>query len=151
MKLDDWIEFAALLGALSAASQRLVDIIKGIFEWLAVPKTNSVDEGKRNAAILTLTVIAGFVSAWLIQSLIKDVIGREPSFCDLMGIGFLSAAGSTFWNAIFDYFKALKRIKVLQVEEGKARIAALNRALPAQVGDLAQLNAQISATLKDNS
>ena len=55
----------SLLIALSIASERLVDIIKGLVPWLNQQRRKPAQEGWRKAALQVLAVIAGITTAWL--------------------------------------------------------------------------------------
>src|ERR1700738_648174 len=54
----------SLLVAVSIASERLVDIIKGLVPWLNQQRRKPVEEGWRKAALQVIAVIAG-TTAWL--------------------------------------------------------------------------------------
>jgi hypothetical protein len=54
----------SLLVALSVASERLVDIIKGLVPWLNQQRPKATEEGWRKAALQLIAVIAGITTAW---------------------------------------------------------------------------------------
>ena len=53
-----------MLIAISIASERVVEIIKGYFPWLNLEKQDPVIEGKRKSALQLLAVVAGIVTAF---------------------------------------------------------------------------------------
>ncbi len=65
----------SLLIALSIASERLVDIIKGLIPWLNQPRLRPAEEGWRKAALQVLAVIAGVTTAWLASAAIPKGVG----------------------------------------------------------------------------
>ena len=64
----------SLLVALSIASERLVDIIKGLVPWLNQQR-KPTEEGCRKAALQVLAVIAGITTAWLASAAIPKGVG----------------------------------------------------------------------------
>jgi hypothetical protein len=65
----------SLIVALSIASERLVDIIKGLVPWLNQPRRKPAEEGWRKAALQILAVIAGITTAWLASAAIPKCVG----------------------------------------------------------------------------
>jgi drug/metabolite transporter (DMT)-like permease len=105
-----------LLAALSVATERLVEIIKGAIPPLNNTAKDSTLEGFRQVALHLLAAISGFVSAWMAGATMPGVL---PSSWNNYGgyviIGFLVSGGSGFWNSILSYAKATKDIKEAQV------------------------------------
>jgi glucose dehydrogenase len=65
----------SLLVALSIASERLVDIIKGLVPWLNHQQRKPAEEGCMKAALQVLAVIAGITTAWLASAAIPKGVG----------------------------------------------------------------------------
>jgi drug/metabolite transporter (DMT)-like permease len=105
-----------LLAALSVATERLVEIIKGAIPPLNNTAKNPTMEGFRQATLHVLAAISGFVSAWMAGATMPGVI---PTSWNTLGgyviIGLLVSGGSGFWNSILSYAKATKDIKEAQV------------------------------------
>jgi undecaprenyl pyrophosphate phosphatase UppP len=105
----------SLLAALSVATERLVEIIKGAIPWLNNQNKNSTIESWRQVALHVLAAVSGFVSAWMAGSTVSGVI---PASWNHLGgyivIGLLVSGGSGFWNSILSYAKASK-----DIQEGK--------------------------------
>lgn len=97
-----------LLGALSIASERVVEITKGMWPWLnKETPDDAINEGRRKAVILIFAVISGC----LLAVLAKQTLGLGTSDKDwwmAISIGFLSAGGSGFWNSIQSSLNKLK-------------------------------------------
>jgi hypothetical protein len=106
----------SLLAALSVASERFVEIVKGTIPWLNIEKTDSTQEGLRQAALHILAAVAGIVTALLASSAIQGVVpaalATPPG---IIVLGLLVSGGSGFWNSALSYFKAAKDIKEAQV------------------------------------
>ena len=109
----------AYLAALSAASERLVEIIKGIpsLGLCKNPQVDGKDEAKRVAKIDSLSIGAGLITASIAYG-----IGVLPSttWWAVVAYGFLAGAGSGFWNAILAYLlqvKDLKKAKMLGITD----------------------------------
>jgi hypothetical protein len=102
----------SLLAALSVATERLVEIIKGAIPWLNNENENSTLEGWRQALLHLLAAISGFVTAWLANASFANILpggwNRWAGYCL---IGLLVSGGSGFWNSILSYAKASKDIQ----------------------------------------
>lgn len=106
----------SLLAALSVATERLVEIIKGSIPVLNNPAKDSTIEGFRQVVLHLLAAISGFASAWMAGATMPGVL---PATWNTYGgyviIGLLVSGGSGFWNSILSYAKATKDIKEAQV------------------------------------
>jgi hypothetical protein len=105
-----------LLIATSIASERLVEIIKSLFPWLSVQKTEPGDERRRQAAVQTLAIVAGAVTALLTLPVLRIHMPDLPDVVIVVGVGVLSSGGSGLWNTLLTYFLKLKDVKAAQVE-----------------------------------
>ena len=124
MDLNNLSAIVAVIVALSIASERLVEIIKGLLPFLN--KENTTDptkEGWRRAALHVLAVAAGIVTAWLAQPIIPTKAGALSSDLSFLPLGLLASGGSGFWNSILTYFLKIKDIKELEVEQKKKDLA----------------------------
>ncbi len=130
MNIDNLLAFISTLAALSLATERIVEIIKGYIpalgqkevilkkeeateEDLKGLKERKEKESKRKANIQILTVICGIITASLAQKAIGGVAGLEK-FSGIPGIillGFLTSGGSSLWNSILEYVIEVKNIK----------------------------------------
>ncbi|HHO0107652.1 hypothetical protein [Klebsiella quasipneumoniae] len=110
-----------MLIAISIASERVVEIIKGYFPWLNLEKQDPVREGKRKSALQLLAVGAGIVTAFLTQPFVAGSFSafKHPDLMTLC-IGLMASGGSAFWNAILNYLLQVKNLKKLQVNSVKA-------------------------------
>ncbi|MFN0109940.1 MAG: hypothetical protein ACKVZH_13885 [Blastocatellia bacterium] len=98
----------ALLSALSVASERIVETIKGLWPWLNKETLdNEINEGRRKSTILIVAAIAGIVMAWLAKE--TGVINLEGQpFSKVISLGLLSAGGSGLWNSVQTSLNKLK-------------------------------------------
>lgn len=105
----------SLLAALSVATERLVEIIKGSIPWLNAPAGDAKQEGWRQAALHVLAAVAGIVTAWMANSVITGTIpGQWLTGGGIIVIGLLASGGSGFWNSILSYVKATKDLQEAQ-------------------------------------
>lgn len=105
----------SLLAALSVATERLVEIIKGSIPWLNAPAGDAKQEGWRQAALHVLAAVAGIVTAWMANSVITGTIpGQWSTGGGIIVIGLLASGGSGFWNSILSYVKATKDLQEAQ-------------------------------------
>jgi hypothetical protein len=117
MVIDTLIEFVGILVALSAASERLVDIAKGFIKSLQKPAADGTvspaEEARRKAIIQAMAVAAGLLTTWLawpiIGSMFPGTLGNNALV--IIGLGFLVSGGSGLWNSILSYLLAIKDLK----------------------------------------
>lgn len=114
----------SLLIALSVASERVVEIVKGLIPWLNTQKADASQEGWRKAALQALAVGAGILTAVLAQPAIKDVVPGWGEGTTILALGLLASGGSGLWNSVLGYLTAVKDIKVTAGKEAKALLSA---------------------------
>jgi len=106
----------SLLAALSVATERAVEIVKGSIPWLNNQASDKTVEGIRQTILHLLAAACGFVTAWMAGATLTGVVpgnwGPGTSYCI---IGLLVSGGSGFWNSILSYAKASK-----DIQEGNA-------------------------------
>lgn len=123
MVIDSLIELLGLLVALSAASERLVDITKGYIPSLQKSFNNPgqvavpVKEPQRKATIQLMAVLAGLVTAWLAWPIVGEMFPGTlgSNTLVIIGLGFLVSGGSGLWNSILSYLLAIKDLKRKEV------------------------------------
>lgn len=110
--VDFLASFVALLAALSVASERLVEIVKGTVPWLNEQRRDTKQEGRRMATLQALAVIAGIVTAVLARPALKELLpdpwDKPTTF---LALGLLTSGGSGFWNGLLSYVKNVKDLK----------------------------------------
>jgi hypothetical protein len=103
-----------VLLALSIASERLVEIIKGLWPWLDKPNANETAERRRCSAVQFLAVVSGVVTAFLASSYIPPEIARPADGWSILGLGLLASGGSGLWNSVLTYLTKVKDVKKAQ-------------------------------------
>jgi len=116
----------SLLVALSVASERLVEIIKGLVPWLNEQRANSTEEGWRKAALQLLAVAAGFATVWIAPT----NAGVPADFMGKLALGLLASGGSGFWNSILTYVTKAKDIKEAEADSKQVDVQQKKAALP---------------------
>lgn len=123
-------ELQAIIGlilAVSIASERLVEIVKGFFPWLNEIRPTSVDEGRRKAALQILAVASGIGTAFLAQPVLASSLSSlGNSGLAILSVGLLASGGSAFWNGILSYLLQVKDLKKQEVK------ASQNQLLPSK-------------------
>jgi O-antigen/teichoic acid export membrane protein len=109
----------ALILALSVASERLVEIIKGLLPFLNQENSDPTKEGWRRAALQFLAVAAGIITAVLARPAIPADISAATNPLSILALGLLASGGSGFWNSVLTYVLRIKDIKELDVKEKK--------------------------------
>jgi len=114
--------FVAVLVALSVASERLAEIIKGVIPALNNENRNPTREGYRKAAIQSLAVVCGLVTVLLARPALKNML-PDPwnSTGTFLALGFLTSGGSGFWNGILGYVRNVKEIKKSEAASERSR------------------------------
>lgn len=121
----------SLLVALSVASERLVEIIKGLIPILNQQNPDPKKEGWRKAFLQILAVAAGIITACIAGAAIPTDIGIPDDFTGKLALGLLASGGSGFWNSILTYVTKAKDIKGAEADskqvDAQAKKAALSR------------------------
>lgn len=100
---------ATLLIALSVASERLVEIVKGVIPSLTVEQKDEKQERRRKSTIQAIAVLAGIGTTFLVSPILPDKL--PDTWLSKLGIGLIVSGGSGFWNSIQGY--------VIQAKEAK--------------------------------
>lgn len=106
------------------ASERLVEIVKGVIPWLTREKLkDSWRECWRRAILHILAVGAGILTAYLSSDVIRQTIDGAEKLtwgpgCYVV-VGFLISGGSGLWNSILTYLLKVKDLKSAEVEKAK--------------------------------
>jgi drug/metabolite transporter (DMT)-like permease len=102
----------AFLVAISVASERLVEIIKGLIPALSKRQEDATKEGRRAATLQIIAVLSGILTAFLAMPASKGVLpGTLTSLPGILALGLMASGGSGFWNAILSYLLQIKNIK----------------------------------------
>lgn len=124
-------EIITMIIALSVASERLVEIVKGVWPWLDQQRPNRTSEARRKAAVQLLAVVAGIVVTALTWNLVGAVIapGKAP-FWSVVAVGLLASGGSGFWHTILGLVTStrdLRRANVREIEQETQSIGSIPR------------------------
>ncbi len=98
-------QIIAVIIALSVASERLVEIIKGWIPYLNkkfgdTPKDYWHSEDVRKALIQLMAVVGGIVTALLASPAISILLPEWTTTPHVLALGLLASGGSGFWNSI---------------------------------------------------
>jgi hypothetical protein len=102
------------LGALTVASERLIEIVKGLFPSIDEKKDNVDDEAWRRATLHMLAAVAGCITAGLAYYAGVVPAAVSQNGWSMIALGLLASGGSGFWNSILDYLIGLKILKRLK-------------------------------------
>ena len=103
-----------LLIALSVASERLVEIVKGVIPPLNGKSAVPWKENVRRTVLQLLAVGAGIGTAYLARPTIPQEVLSSTSDSAIIALGLLASGGSGFWNSVLTYVLRLKDIKEVQ-------------------------------------
>lgn len=110
--MDKLITVVGFILAISIASERLVEIIKGIVPYLRDQKPDTSQEGIRRSLLQILAVFSGVFTALLA----KDALPPEINNLSIFILGLLASGGSGFWNAILTYISGVKDLNKVETE-----------------------------------
>lgn len=119
INLTELTTIVSLILALSIASERLVEIIKGLIPFLNQENSNPTKEGWRRSMLHTLAVVAGIVTAVLAKQVIPNIGGKPPGDLTILALGFLASGGAGLWNSVLTYLLKIKDIKEIDAEQKK--------------------------------
>jgi hypothetical protein len=105
----------SIILALSIASERLVEIIKGLIPWLDKQNPDPRGEGIRRTCLHILAVISGVLTVYLAKDYIPEDVARPTGSWAILGLGLLASGGSSLWNSVLSYLTNVKDIKKLEV------------------------------------
>jgi hypothetical protein len=113
----DTTRLAAVVGlliALSVASERLVEIVKGVIPPLNGKSAVPWKENVRRTVLQLLAVGAGIGTAFLARPTIPQEALSSTNDSAIIALGLLASGGSGFWNSVLTYVLRLKDIKEVQ-------------------------------------
>ena len=109
--------------ALSIASERLVEIVKGIIPFLSKENSNETFEGWRRSLLQLLAVASAIFTAFISSDYIPHGLVELPeTFSEkwaILGLGLLASGGSGFWNSVLTYLGKAKDVKKAEAETKK--------------------------------
>jgi hypothetical protein len=113
--LDQLLPIVSVVYGLSVATERLVEITKGLIPFLNKrdPKTNpmGLEERYRRAAIQLLAVLCGVGITELVRPMImKELPGSLDNGWSIVTLGLLASGGSSLWNSVLSYLEKVKSI-----------------------------------------
>jgi hypothetical protein len=114
-KMSAYEFLSAILGALvclSVASERLVEIIKGLIPFLNQQHLDNKKEGLRKSLLQAMSVGSGILTAFLAKPALAEVLPSGwYSLPAIVGLGFLASGGSGLWNSILTWVLNIKNLK----------------------------------------
>jgi hypothetical protein len=109
----------------SVASERLVEIIKGLSKFLNTKSDDPKIEGRRKSALQFMAVVASIVTALLCQPALTRVVPETWStFPGILALGLLASGGSGFWNSIMTYVLRLKDVQSAAADTAEKALKA---------------------------
>ncbi|WP_368178635.1 hypothetical protein [Aeromonas sp. R7-1] len=119
--MDTVISYASYILAISIASERLVEIVKGMFPGLNQSKTDPQEESRRRSVLQVLAVVAGILSAHFSLDIAPPGIKTSLDGMTVIIIGLLASGGSGLWNAVLSYVLQIKDLKKEEVNKQKIK------------------------------
>lgn len=110
-----------LIIALSVASERMTEIIKGYIPMLSQSQDDPKAEARRRSMIQLLAAVAGIATSFLAApALPADLI--PDNWMSKFALGLLASGGSGMWNSIQGYMSQAKEVKKAQAEQNQSTV-----------------------------
>lgn len=124
--LDVLYALVTLLVALSLASERLVEIVKGMSSFLNTENPDAGKERLRRLSLHLLAVAAGILTALLAGAAFPNAAQSQniDRFWGTLVLGLLASGGSSFWNSILTYLLKVKDIKEAESAQKRSQVRA---------------------------
>jgi len=119
MNPDKLSAMIGLLIALSVATERLVEIVKGVVPPLNGKSTIAWRENLRCACNQLLAVGAGVLTAFLARPAIPAELLPSTNATAMVALGLLASGGSGFWNSVLAYVLSLKDMKAVAARDAR--------------------------------
>jgi hypothetical protein len=138
--VDKLVIFLTALVALSAAVERVVEIVKGYWPWLRGPPVAlEASDGPRRAALQILSTVTGAGMALSLgpeRFLPFTAAGAWTSplrWTEALLVGLMASGGSGLWNHALDIVESVKKLKGQSVIQSEVTTAAMAPGLRAAV------------------
>ena len=129
--MDSISALVGFLAALSVATERVTEIIKGLpvlSAWLGKEQDSATSEQLRKAVIHVIAVLVGTLFAWLVKDqLPANFPIKITDFPTALVFGAITSGGSAMWNSVLDITREINQQKQLLT----AQLAAGQKQLPA--------------------
>jgi len=101
-----------VLVSLSVASERLVEVIKGVIPFLNQQNSDAKKEGWRCSILQAMAVCSGILTALLAKPALVGIFptgwGSLPT---ILALGLLASGGSGMWNGLLSWVLSIKNMK----------------------------------------
>ena len=123
--VDKLTAFFTLMAAMSIATERVVEILKGIFPSLAATDPDPKKENRRHMVLQVLAALAGMAVAAVGHTQVSTALGglldskgdmwSFPNISEMTLkyglVGVMASGGSAMWNHALDIVGALKNVQ----------------------------------------
>jgi hypothetical protein len=122
--MNDIKSVVAVVLALSVASERLVEIIKGWIPKLNIKNEDPVKEGHRTATLQVMAVLASILTALVCYPGLQKVMPENwNTIPAVIALGLLASGGSGLWNSILTWVLRLKDVEAAAAKKEKVELA----------------------------
>ncbi len=111
MDMTNVTAIVGVLVALSVATERAVEMVKGVIPGLTGKSDSQKKEGLRRTANQLLAVGAGILTTFLARPAIPQDILPLAGDSSVIALGLLASGGSGFWNGVLSYVLQVKDLK----------------------------------------
>jgi hypothetical protein len=141
----------SLIVALSVASERLVEIVKGMVPLLNQEQAEAQRESLRQAVLQFLAVVAGIVTAFLTRPLVIELFPQLPvNVLTLLALGLLVSGGSGFWHSVQGYVNSVKDVQQITAQDFKKQKQKQTQSVNALASGTSAVRDEADATAGSN-
>lgn len=104
---------------IAVASERIVEMVKGIFPLLWQAKQDTKQEAIRRSLLQALSIVIAVGVAFTATAALPNelkALGWVDQTAGTIALGFIAAGGSGFWNALLTLLQNIKDLKKGEVE-----------------------------------
>ncbi len=104
--------------ALSLASERFTEVVKGTVPFLCQENSDPAKERLRTTLMRVIAGVGGVSSAWLAHAAMGEFVNNlwNNGWPGMLALGLLTSGGSGLWSAALKYVGAVKDLKVAERE-----------------------------------
>ena len=111
--MDKITALLAFLATLSLATERITEMVKGLFsKFLAKEQSDETKEGRRQAAIHFIAIAVGTGLSLTVKGQIATIAGLSAAnFWVCLMFGAMASGGSGLWNSLLDIAREVNKQK----------------------------------------
>lgn len=129
--MDLMTQFLAYVAALSLATERIAEMLKGTIPLLGREiQQNATAEGFRRAGVQLIAVLIGSGFALLSKEIITETFKLQGDVATYLMFGAMASGGSGFWNSLLDISREIKKQREALTATERQRLTTQGITIP---------------------